>query len=96
MEWDFRHVLANVPAALFRGYADGSVDFFDRKVEAMTGYTKEELESRRTKWTDHIFEADRDQAKRAFVEALKTGKAYTREYRFRGKAGNLIWIHERS
>ncbi len=96
MDRDFQHVLDNIPATLFRGYADGSVDFLDRKVEAMTGYTKEELESRQTKWTDRILEADRDQAKRAFVHALKTNKAYTREYRIRGKAGNLIWIHERS
>src|SRR6266545_3263849 len=96
MDWDFRQVLANIPAALFRGYADGSIDFFDRKAEAMTGYTTEELESRDTKWTDRIFEADRDQAKRVFVDALKTGRAYTREYRIRGKAGNLIWIQERS
>jgi len=96
MDWDFRQVLANIPAALFRGYADGSIDFFDRKAEAMTGYTTEEMESRDTKWTDRIFEADRDQAKRVFVDALKTGRPYTREYRIRGKAGNLIWIQERS
>ena len=32
---DFRLVLENVPAALFRGYADGSVDLWDRKAEAM-------------------------------------------------------------
>jgi PAS domain-containing protein len=41
MNWDFQIVLANIPAVLFRGYADGSIDLFDRKVEAMTGYTKE-------------------------------------------------------
>ena len=96
MNWDFQIVLANIPAVLFRGYADGSIDLFDRKVEAMTGYTKEEFETRQRKWTDLILETDRDLAKGAFVDALKAGKAYTREYRISAKAGNHVWVHERS
>ncbi|MFI5180985.1 MAG: diguanylate cyclase [Thermoanaerobaculia bacterium] len=96
MDWDVGAILANVPAVLFRGYADGSIDLFDRKVEAMTGYAREEFESRRRKWTDLILEADRDQSRRAFVDALKTGKSYTREYRIKTRTGDLVWIHERS
>ena len=96
MNWDFQIVLANIPAVLFRGYADGSIDLFDRKVEAMTGHTKEEFETRQRKWTDLILETDRDLAKGAFVDALKAGKAYTREYRISARAGNHVWVHERS
>src|SRR5450830_755817 len=69
MNWDFQIVLANIPAVLFRGYADGSIDLFDRKVEAMTGYTKEEFETRQRKWTDLILETDRDLARRAVCPA---------------------------
>jgi diguanylate cyclase (GGDEF)-like protein/PAS domain S-box-containing protein len=96
MNWDFDVVLANIPAVLFRGYADGSIDLFDRKVEAMTGYTKEEFETRQRKWTDLILETDRGSARGAFVDALRAGKAYTREYRIGAKAGNHVWVHERS
>src|SRR5450756_766500 len=96
MNWDFHIVLANIPAVVFRGYADGSIDLFDRKVEAMTGYTKEEFETRQRKWTDLILESDRGPAREAFVDALKAGKAYTREYRISAKAGNHVWVHERS
>lgn len=46
MDWDFQSVLSSIPAALFRGYPDGSVDLFDRKAEALTGYTKEEFEAK--------------------------------------------------
>ena len=28
----------NIPAIVFTGYADGTVDFFDNKVEELTGY----------------------------------------------------------
>jgi diguanylate cyclase (GGDEF)-like protein/PAS domain S-box-containing protein len=96
MDWDFEALLADIPAVVFRGYADGSIDLFDRKVEAMTGYPREEFETRQRKWTDLTLEADRGLVKKAFVDALKAGKAYTREYRISARAGNQIWVHERS
>ncbi len=96
MSWDFDAILADIPAVLFRGYADGTIDLFDRKVEAMTGYTKEEFETRERKWTDLILDSDRGAAKEAFLAALKAGKAYTREYRISARSGNHVWVHERS
>ena len=96
MDWDLDGLVANLPAVFFRGYADGSIDLFDRKVEEMTGYAKEEFESRAIKWTDLILPADRDSAKRALVAALSGNRAYTREYRISSKAGKLVWVHERS
>ncbi|MDD5563961.1 MAG: diguanylate cyclase [Thermoanaerobaculaceae bacterium] len=96
MDWDLDELVADLPAVFFRGYADGSIDLFDRKVEEMTGYAKEEFESRSMKWTDLILPADRDGAKRALVAALADSNAYTREYRITPKAGNVVWVHERS
>lgn len=96
MEREFKIVMDNVPAVLFKGYLDGSIDLFDRKAESMTGYSKEDFQSRRLKWTDLIVEEDRNDTKETFINALKTNKAYVREYRIRNKQGNIIWIHERS
>jgi diguanylate cyclase (GGDEF)-like protein/PAS domain S-box-containing protein len=96
MDWDFQAVIADVPAVLFRGYADGSIDLFDRKVEAMTGHAREEFETRQRKWTDLILDADLGPARDAFLGALRSGKAYTREYRIQAKAGQHVWVHERS
>ncbi len=96
MEQQFSILMNNVPAVLFKGYLDGSIDLYDQKVEAMTGFSQEEFQSRRLKWTDLMLEEDRDPAKVIFIQALKTNKAYVREYRIKGKEGNVIWIHERS
>jgi diguanylate cyclase (GGDEF)-like protein/PAS domain S-box-containing protein len=93
---DFRLVLENVPAALFRGFADGSVELCDRKAEAMTGYTKEEFDTRKVKWTDLIHEEDRDQFKQTITKALKSNRIYTREYRILSKDQKIAWVHERS
>lgn len=96
MDWDLDLILANLPALVFRGYADGSIDLFDGKVEAMTGYPKDEFDSRRLRWTDLIFPEDRPAARTAIVAALRSTNQYTREYRILTRAGKPLWIHERS
>lgn len=96
MDWDLNVIVANIPALVFNGYADGSIDLFDDKVEAMLGYGRGEFDSRRLKWTDLIVPEDRAAARTAVVEALRTSGRYTREYRVLSRAGQPTWIHERS
>jgi len=93
---DFKLLLNNIPAVVFKGYADGSVDFFDQKIEALTGYPRGDFESRQRKWIDLVLEEDFDTVKRAFVHGLKTDKSYVREYRIRNRNNNFLWIQERS
>ena len=93
---DFKLLLNNIPAVVFKGYVDGSVDFFDQKIEALTGYSRKEFESRQIKWTELVFEEDLETIKQAFVNGLKTDKSYVREYRIRNRENNFLWIQERS
>ena len=55
---DFKLLLNNIPAVVFKGYIDGTVDFFDQKIEEMTGYPRKDFESRQRKWTELVFEED--------------------------------------
>ncbi|MBI4643356.1 MAG: PAS domain-containing protein [Deltaproteobacteria bacterium] len=88
-----RYLLVNqVPTLVFKGYADWSVDFFNEKVEVLTGYSKEEFDSRRVKWCDVILPEDLDHASNVFTEALKTDGAYVQEHRIRRKDGEVRWI----
>ncbi len=93
---DFDLLLNNIPAVVFKGYIDGSVDFFDQKVEAMTGYPRKDFEARHRKWTELIHEDDFKGVKQAFIQALKTDRSYVREYRIRNRKGSVLWIQERS
>jgi PAS domain S-box-containing protein len=95
-ELDFNLLLNNIPAVVFKGYVDGSVDFFDQKIEKMTGYPRMDFETRQLKWTEMILEEDFPQAKQDFIQALKTDKAYVREYRINTRQGEILWIQERS
>jgi len=81
---------------VFRGYVDGSVDFFDHKIEEMTGYPRKDFESRQRKWTELIMEDDIAGVKAIFIQALKNGKSYVREYKIRDRHARILWIQERS
>ncbi|MEW6658939.1 MAG: PAS domain S-box protein [Thermodesulfobacteriota bacterium] len=91
-EEKYRLLINQIPAVVFRGYADGSIDTFDRKIEILTGYPKEDFDSRRRKWSDLVLADDLPQAKNNFLEGMKATGAYEKEYRIRKRTGEIIWI----
>ena len=95
-EQKYRLLVNQIPAILFKGYADWSMDFFDDKVEGLTGYPKEDFDSRTLKWTDLVVAEDQKEWKNKFLEALRTTRSYIREYRIRRKDGTLRWLQGRS
>jgi len=93
-ERNYRLLVRNLPNVVYRGYLDGSIDFFDNKIERITGYNKEEFLSREKNWLDLIHEEDLEGAKDKFRQALKSDNSYMREYRIKSRDGELIWIEE--
>ncbi len=91
-EKKYRLLVSQLPGVVFKGYADWSVDFFDDKIEVMTGFSKEDFDSRRVKWCDLIPEKDLEYAQQVFIEALKKNKSYVREHRLRKKTGEIMWV----
>ncbi|MEE8553361.1 MAG: ATP-binding protein, partial [Desulfobacterales bacterium] len=74
---------------------DWSVEFFDNKIESLTGYSVDEFNSQKMKWIDIIVKEDIDNLKIEFIKAIKTGNFYEREYRIKTKAGDISWIEDR-
>ncbi len=95
-EEKYRRLVNTLPNVVFKGYADWTVDFFDDKITAVTGYTKEDFHSRRLKWSDIIAEEDLETAKKIFSHSLKTFRSYIREYRIKTKDGSSLWVQEAS
>ncbi len=91
-ERNYRLLMANIPNIVFKGYKDGSIDFFDDKIEALTGYKREAFMSRKVNWPDLVLEADQPGVRAALIQALKGDKQYIREYRIRKKNGEVIWV----
>jgi PAS domain S-box-containing protein len=91
-ELKYRTLVEQIPAVVFQGYMDWSVDYFDRKIEDLTGYAKEDFDSRRLKWIDLIPADEMNYVRQTFVEALKTDRSYVREHRIRKKNGEYAWV----
>ena len=94
-EEKYRLLVSKLPALVFRGYADWTVDFFDDKIEELTGYKKADFDSRSLKWSEVIRSEDLQGVKSAFVRALRTNQSYVREYRIKKKDGGLLWVQEK-
>jgi PAS domain S-box-containing protein len=94
-EEKYRLLVNNLPGVVYKGYKDWSVEFFDRKIELLTGYDVNEFNARKMKWSDIIVNKDVESAREHLIEALETGKSYLREYRIRSKTGDIHWIQER-
>jgi len=94
-EEKYRLLVKNVPAIIYKGFKDWSIEFVDKKIEQLTGYPMEAFNSRNIKWCDLIVEEDFESAKQAFIRALKTDKSYIREYRIKSKNEKNVWIQER-
>ena len=90
-----RLLITDVPAMVYRGYPDWSVDFFDDKIEELTGYTREDFTTRRVKWSDLILPEDLGRAEKIFKQALKGDKSFMREYRIRTRLGPVKWVRDR-
>ncbi|MDH3556471.1 MAG: PAS domain S-box protein [Deltaproteobacteria bacterium] len=95
-EANYRLLLSTIPSIVFKGYEDWSVDFLDDKIEKLTGYPKEDFNSRTLNWYDIVVEEDIEPIKELFERALEADKVYLREYRIRTKSGDVRWIRERS
>jgi PAS domain S-box-containing protein len=95
-EEKYRLLVSQIPAVVYKGYTDWSLDCFDRKIEEITGYSMEEFNSRQRTWLDMILPEDIDQAKELFKEAQECDCSYVSEHRIRNKAGEIRWIQARN
>lgn len=93
-EKKYRILVNNLPNIVCKAFMDGSIEFFDDKIEALTGYAKEEFIQGGLKWYDIVIEEDLTFVKEKFIEALAAGKSYIRQYRIKTKNGKIIWIED--
>lgn len=84
----------NVQNVAYKGYQDGSVEFYGDQIEILTGYPRKSFNSKQIRWVDIIYPEDKESVRQSFVQALKGDKTYMRQYRIISKAETLRWIQE--
>lgn len=94
-EEKYKLVVKNIPGIIYKGFKDWSVEFYDNKVERLTGYNRQKFKSGRMKWIDLMVTDDIEPARQIFIRALKTDKSYVRDFRIKTKSKDILWIQER-
>ncbi len=94
-EEKYKLLLKSLPSIVYKGYKDWSVEFFDEKIERLTGVKVDKINSKQITMLDLIVDEDIDSAKKSFIRALKTDKSYVREFRIRSITGEIYWMQER-
>ena len=92
----YRLLVNQVPAVVYKGYLDWSLECFDDKIEKLTGYSKEDFNARRVTWLDLIFPEDIEEAKKRFAGAGPDDRFCLSECRIRQKSGEVCWIQLRN
>jgi len=94
-EEKYRLLVKNIPGIVYKGFKDWFVEFYDNKIEHLTGFNIQEFKSGRMKWTDLMVTDDIEPAREIFIRALKTDKSYVRDYRIKTQSNDILWIQER-
>jgi two-component system cell cycle sensor histidine kinase/response regulator CckA len=90
-----RLLIEHLPDVVWSGTLDGKLIFLSPRVEAVCGFTADEIRSAAPSfWFDRIHADDVDAVRQAFAEMF--WKGYEREYRWRHKDGHWVWIRSRA
>lgn len=84
----------HLPIALGRLDQEGTVTFWEGRLEELTGYAPEEFAPGGRPWSEAILEEDREPARQAFLQGLGTDHTYVRQYRLKTKDSRIIWLQE--
>jgi diguanylate cyclase (GGDEF)-like protein/PAS domain S-box-containing protein len=91
----FRSIVTQVPGAVFRARAGGSIDFVSDAIETIAGYpARRFIGAASERWVDLICPEDRRSYWRLVREAVLAQSAYAIEYRIVDAFGIERWVLE--
>lgn len=94
-EEQFRSIVNQVPGAVFRVRAGGTIEFVSDAIEDITGHAAEQLMRATTHdWTDIVHPEDRRRYSHTVRHAARVGDAYQLEYRIIDAHGIERWVQE--
>ena len=94
-EEQFRSIVTQVPGAVFRARARGSIDFVSEAIEDIAGVPASELMRGDTEaWSRLICPRDQALRRQVLLDALQSGSSYEVEYRIVDARGQERWVLE--
>ena len=95
-EQQYRTLAHNIPGIVFRlSLTDSVMEYFNDHLEAVTGYTIQELTSGKfSSLIPLIYAEDKEQVIQEKAKAITTGESYDIKYRIIDKKGNIRFMSE--
>jgi PAS domain S-box-containing protein len=92
-EAHFREVMQALPIGAWTNLPDGRIDFVNRHWLEYTGQTLEVAAGTPGAWISAVHPEERPRARAFYTEALRAGREFTAEIRFRRAADNTYRCH---
>ncbi len=88
-EHKFRLLADSMPQHIWTSDVDGNLNYFNQSVLNYAGLTTEQLLN--GGWIEIVHPEEREENVRRWIEAIKTGKDFLFEHRFRNHTGEYRW-----
>ena len=88
-EHRFRLLVETIPALVWRGTADGDLDYLNRRAVEYLGHTAESLSGGR--WLEVIHPDHRETTVQRWMQSVNTGTSYEDTYQLRRADGEYRW-----
>jgi PAS domain S-box len=96
-EWQIRRLLANLPDVALVSDRIGQVRFVSQNIEALTGYTAEELYAVGAGLLSRVIDSeDQSRIRNAYERLFSAQDVFDEKFRITTKGGNRIWLHGRA
>jgi PAS domain S-box-containing protein len=89
-EQRFRTLAAHAPVGIFLTDREGNCLFVNERWCAMAGLSPEEAQGRG--WADALHPDDRERVFQEWNDAIRAGRPFASEYRFRTPQGKVTWL----
>ncbi len=88
-EASFRLLADSMPQFVWSGDREGNITYFNQSVYQFSGLSPEQIAQQG--WTQIVHPQDRDANLRAWLHAIRTGRDFSFEHRFRRHDGSYRW-----
>lgn len=93
-EKKYRTLVENIPVVVYRMSPQGQILFVNRVVEAIFGYSPDEILADSNIWYEKVYDKDRPKVEDLRKRSFEEGKEFVAEYRIRHKGGYIVYVRD--
>jgi PAS domain S-box-containing protein len=93
-EKKYRTLVENIPVVVYGMTPEGQILFVNRVVEAILGYSPDDILADPSIWYEKVYDKDRPRVEALRKRSFEEGKEFIAEYRIRHKSGYIVYVRD--